>query len=126
MSVLFYWFKEYNIGKCENPTLWIGSHYIAYINFIGEWGSTSFSTGNKRKINDLLNKVDCEIPSIPDEIFDDKPEKYVQNLLVNPSVMSNKCKELLNSKLNLCGMDNRMTWIKNLSDNGHYVAYEKL
>lgn len=117
MGVIFHWFKEYSIKE---------DYYCASIEYAGDCGSTTHSYGNRSKLYNLFEKVNCRIPIISNKIFDDDPEKYVQNLLVNPVEMSKKCQELLDSDLYLNVIeDNRIRWIKELSDEGYYVAYDK-
>lgn len=126
MGVIFHWFKEYEIEKHEHPMSWVNSSYNSSISFIGDCDSTSHSYGNRTKLENLFEEVNITIPNIPDEIFDDEPEKYIQSLLVDPVLMSQKCQELLNSNLDLKDMRDRITWIKELSDKGYYVAYDML
>ena len=126
MGVIFHWFKEYEIEieKIELPMLWGNSHYSSSVKFIGDCGSSSHSYGNRTKLENLFEKVGIMIPNIPDEIFDDEPEKYIQNLLIEPALISKKCQELLNSNFDLKKLEDRIIWIKELSDKGYYVAYD--
>lgn len=126
MGVIFHWFKDYKIETHEIPMTWNVSNYNSSVEFVGDCDSTSHSYGNRTKLQNLFKKVDITIPNIPDEISCEEPEKYIQNLLVEPSVMSKKCKELLDSDLNLNNMEDRIVWIKELSDQGYYVAYDML
>lgn len=126
MGVIFHWFKEYEIEKHEHPISWVNSYYSSSINFRGDCDSTSHSYSNRTKLENLFEEVNIIIPNIPDEIFDDESEKNIQSLLVDPSLMSKKCQELLDSDLDLKDMEDRITWIKDLSDKGYYVAYDML
>lgn len=128
MGVIFHWFKKYEIEQYENPMSWIDSCYNSSINFVGDCGSISHAYGNRTKLVNLFEKVGIVMPNIPDEMFGDKPEneKYIQSLLIKPSVMSQKCQELLDSDLDLKDMEDRIKWIKELSDKGYYVAYDML
>lgn len=126
MGVTFNWFKGYEIIKTENPISWYTTELICSVNYI-EHDSTSHSYGNRSKLQDLFEKVNCRIPTIPDEIFNDEDvEEYIESLLVSPSEMSKKCEELLNSEFDLQDMEDRITRIKELSDKGYYVTYDML
>lgn len=126
MGVIFHWFKEYEIEKHEHPMSWVNSYYDSSVNFVGDCGSASHSYGNRTKLENIFKEVGIMIPNIPDEMFDEEPEKYIQSLLIDPSLISQKCQELLDSDLDLRGMEKRITWIKELSDKGYYVAYDIL
>lgn len=126
MGVIFHWFKEFKIETHEIPISWGISNFDSFVKFVGDCDSTSHSYGNRTKLQNVFKEVEIMIPNIPNEITCEEPEKYVQNLLIKPSIMSQKCKELLNSELDLKDMEDRIIWIKELSDKGYYVAYDML
>ena len=126
MGVIFHWFKEYKIRKDELLISFGIPVYDYYIEYIGDCGSTSHSYGNRSKLQDLFEKVHCMIPVIPNEICDEEPDKYIKEILVEPVKISQKCQELLDSDFYLEDMEERIRWIKDLSDKGYYVAYDML
>lgn len=126
MGVIFHWFKEFKIETHEIPVSWGISNFDSSVEFVGDCDSTSYSYGNRTKLQNIFKEVDIMIPNIPDKISCEEPERYVQNLLIEPSMMSQKCQELLDSELDLKDMEDRIIWIKGLSDQGYYVAYDML
>lgn len=126
MGVIFHWFKGFEIEKHEHTMGWVDSYYSSRINFVGDCDSTSHSYGNRTKLENLFEKVGITMPNIPDEIFEEEPEKYIQSLLIDPPIMSQKCQELLDSDLDLMDMRDRIVRIKELSDKGYYIAYDML
>lgn len=125
MGVIFRWFKNFEVEKIEHP-MWAGSYYDCSFKCVGDWDCTSHSYGNRSILQDLFEQIGGKIPTLPDSISDDEPEKYIQSLLIEPSEMSKKCQELLDSDLYLEDMEDRIGWIKELSDKGYYVAYDML
>lgn len=125
MGVVFNWFKDYKIikniisyGFCEEI-----EYNIEYLN--GD--STSHSYGNRTKLQNIFNKyLNVEIPTIHDYGY---TENYYEKLeLIYPSKMSKLCTTLLNNKdkCDLEDMEDRIIWIKELSDKGYYVSYDML
>ncbi len=125
MGVGFNWFKDYKIIKIENPISWFESSYIYSIEYLNG-DSTSHGYGNRTKLQNLFELVGKSIPTINDEIFCDDVEDYIKNRLIQPAEMSRICDELLNSEFNLLDMEDRIKWIKELSDEGYYVTYDML
>ena len=125
MGVIFRWFKNFEIEKIEYP-MWACSYYDCSFMCVGDWDCTSHSYGNRSILQDLFEQIGGKIPTLPDSISDDEPEKYIQSLLIEPSEMSKKCQELFDSDLYLEDMEDRIGWIKELSDKGYYVAYDML
>lgn len=123
MGVIFHWFKNYKIEEYEHPVSWGISDYDYSVEYIDD-DATSHSYGNRTKLENLFKEVGITIPNISNEIHCEEPEKYIQSLLIEPSVMSLKCQELLDSNLDLNDMEDKIQWIKELSDSGYYVAYD--
>ena len=65
--------------------------------------------------------LNTEIPTIPDYYQED-----INVNLINPSEMSELCDKLLDHKdtYDLEDMEDRIEWIKQLSDEGYYVTYD--
>ena len=106
MSVSFNYFKKYKIMNVGY------GNYIEYI----DGDSVSHGYGNRIKLQNVFREcLNIEIPTIEDTYIDD---------LIEPSQMSIYCSELLNNKkYDLKGMEHRIIWIKELSDEGYYVSY---
>lgn len=75
-------------------------------------------------MENFFKEVGITIPNISNEIHCEEPEKYIQSLLIEPSIMSLKCQELLDSNLDLNDIEDRIQRIKDLSDSGYYIAYD--
>lgn len=128
MGVNFLWFKDYKIEESEYHVHYFGIGYpdpaCSLITFIN-YDDTSHSYGNVSKLQEIFKKINCEIPTIQYTIDYDThtAEKYIQSKLINPSELSKKCQELLDSDIDLDDMRDRIEWIKELSDDGYYVSY---
>lgn len=118
MSTGFNWFKkykfvekEYRIGEIE--------YSVEYLN----GGSTSFSSGNIGKVDDLLEIYgDLWIPRVWDE-YAENP-KVIEGL-IEPKVMSKVCEQILKDiKVDEVDMRDRIEWMKKLSDEGYYMTYD--
>jgi len=116
MGVGFNWFKSYLISE---ETIDYGlSNVIGYHIKYLDGGKTSHSYGNRTKLQNVFNMhCDAEIPNISTEVDVDLE-------LIEPSKMSQMCKELLESDHDLLDMRDRIEWIKDLSDEGYYVSYD--
>ena len=121
VGVGFNWFKNYKIYE---RTIFVGfgedtEYVIEYL----DSDYTSHSYGNRAKLQNIFNKyLNIEIPTISG-FWHIKPELN----LIEPPIMSNYCDKLLtNKKYDLEDMQDRIQWIKNLSEEGYYVSYDML
>lgn len=120
MGVGFNWFKSYKVIEETHIVGWFEEteYRIKYL----EGGSTSHSYGNRTKLQDIFYKyLGVEIPTIQSGSY----MGCVNFKLIEPPVMSQMCEELLENKNNyeLEDMEERIQWIKELSDEGYYVSY---
>ena len=108
MGVNFNYFKNYKIVD--------NFGYGNSIEYIGG-DSVSHSYGNRTKLQNVFYQyLKIQIPVIDDNYIDD---------LIEPSQMSIYCTMLLNNKkYNLNDLEDRIIWIKKLSDEGYYVSYD--
>lgn len=120
MVSYFYWFKEFEMAK------FVGMSCRSKVEFIKDWDYQVHSLENKTELLNLFKEVGCELPSIPKEIYKEEPEKYVSEKLNNPSVMAEKCQELLDGGLLLGNLVEQIIWIKELSDKGYYIMYGEI
>lgn len=116
MSIVFNWFKSYNI-HIEDSILY-NDVTLTY----NGGGSTSHSAGNVGKVQSLMeNYSGKRIPTInPDYIY--SKDEILD--LIKPEEMSNICKLILNN--NECDnvdMRDRIELFKELSDKGYYISY---
>lgn len=118
MGVGFNWFKNYKIIEHEICYGGLGKDVEYGIEYL-DGDSTSHSYGNRSKLQDIFRKyLNVEIPTIDD--YD-----YKEIELIEPCIMSNLCTKLLeNKEYDLEAMEDRIQWIKELSDKGYYVSYD--
>ena len=119
MGIGFNWFKNYEVVP-ETISMGIGE-YTEYKLKYFDGGSTSHSYGNRTKLQNIFRKyLNIEIPTIPDYY-----QEYINVNLIEPNVMSKLCVKLLENKnvYDLEDMEDRIQWIKKLSDEGYYVSY---
>jgi hypothetical protein len=117
MGVGFNWFKSYKI--IENEIDYGMGKYKEYNIEYLDGDSTSHAYGNRTKLQNIFDKyLNIVIPTIPYYGYSED--------LIEPPVMSELCAKLLNNKdvYNLEGMEERIQWIKKLSDEGYYVSYD--
>ena len=112
MKIRFIWFKTFEMQN--------GS-----VNYTGDWDYIKHSRNIKEILERIFEQVGVMLPTIPRDIEEEDAEKYVRGLLIEPSVMSRKCQELLDGELNLEGMEKNIAWLRELSDQGYYLAYEE-
>lgn len=120
MGVGFNWFKNYEVIPIT-ISMGIGEYTEYNLKYING-GSTSHSYGNRTKLQNIFKKyLDTRIPIIPDYCQEDGNVD-----LIEPHLMSKLCDELIKNKsvYNLEDMEDRIKWIKELSDNGYYVSYD--
>lgn len=120
MSIGFNWFKSYKI-KVHKVTK-IFNYDEVELEYIGG-GSTSHSSANIIKVQDLIEKYsEKRIPTICEDWI--KSEEYMLPL-IEPSVMSEICQKILNgTEVDKLEMRNRIEWFKELSDQGYYITYD--
>ena len=112
MKVRFIWFRTFEMQN--------GS-----VNYTGDWDYIRHSRSIKEILERVFEQVDVTLPTIPRDIEEEDAEKYVRRLLIEPTMMSRKCQELLDSDLDLEGMKQNIAWFKELSDQGYYLVYEE-
>lgn len=118
MGVLFHWFKDIKVQiESYHPMCEIAD--IVYI----DGDSTSHSYGNRSKLQNLFReKCGVEIPTIYESLINSENYKFD---LVEPSDMVEYCDKLLSTKeCNIDRFRERIEWIKSLSLQGYYIAYE--
>jgi hypothetical protein len=117
MSTGFNWFTTYEIK--DHTDYWYEDYELHYIG----GGSTSHSSGNIIKVQELLEKY-CgkRIPQINRSWID----SVEYNLdLIAPSEMSNMCDKVLGTtEVDKLDMRSRFEWLKKLSDQGFYISYD--
>lgn len=127
MGVIFKWFKSFSVIE-HDSTGWFQDNYYE-VRFLGG-DSTSHSYGNRSLLQDLFEThLGIQIPTDTYDFFYENPTEFYNNLLIKPSEMSKYCKTILdysNHGVNLYGMEDRILWIKSLSDQGFYVMYDML
>lgn len=121
MGVGFNWFKGYEIIEVKVDTGWYENieYGIKYL----DCDDTSHGYGNRTKLQNIFKKyIGIEIPTISG-YWSTKPDIN----LIEPSTMSSYCEKLLSNKeYELEDMEDRIQWIKELSDKGYYVSYDML
>ena len=113
MSTGFNWFKTYEI-YC------IDEFYDDYsLRYLGG-NSTSHSSGNIIKVQDLLEKYGgVRVPQV------NRHDVYDEPTLIEPEVMSEACVKVLQStEVDEVDMRDRIEWFKKLSDEGYYLTYD--
>lgn len=117
MGVLFHWFKDIEV-RTEMHGLY-EPIYVVYI----DGDSTSHSYGNRSKLQNLFQeKCDIEIPTIYEELIN---SENCKSDLVEPSDMVEYCNKILSTKeCDAICLRDRVEWIKSLSLQGYYIAYE--
>lgn len=118
MGVMFHWFKDIKV-KTEYETYIYAYKEVVYIN----GGCTSHSYGNRSKLQDLfMKKCGIFIPTINEYDIESNDWHFD---LVEPIKMAEYCKIILSDKeCDIYGFRDRLNWIKSLSIQGYYVAYE--
>ena len=119
MSIGFNWFKNYRIiHKIPyNPLFdWYGVEYL-------DGDSTSHSTGNIIKVQNLIEKYSGKIiPSVNEELIDSPIYKLD---LINPEEMVEICNKILaDEEVDKVDMRHRIEWFKKLSEEGYYLTYD--
>jgi hypothetical protein len=121
MGVNFNWFKTHKIieDKIDYGFTQNVDYRIEYL----DGDSTSHGYGNRTKLQDIFRKyLNIEIPTISG-YWSYKPDLN----LIEPTIMSELCNKLLeNKEYDLEDMEDRILWIKELSDKGYYVSYDML
>lgn len=120
MGVGFNWFKSYEVIP-NTISMGIGTYTEYDLEYL-DGGSTSHSYGNRTKLQNIFRKyLDIEIPTIPDYCQEDKNVD-----LIEPAKMYELCTKLLENKklYDLEDMEDRIEWIKELSEEGYYVSYD--
>jgi hypothetical protein len=120
MGVCFNWFKDYEVVP-DMISMGIGTYTEYNLKYI-DGDSTSHSYGNRTKLQNIFRKyLNTEIPTIPDYY-----QESINVNLIEPSEMSKLCSKLLVNKCDydLEDMEDRIEWIKKLSDDGYYVTYD--
>ena len=120
MGVGFNWFKKYEVVP-EVIDMGIGKYTVYNLEHL-DGDSTSHSYGNRTKLQNIFRKyLNIEIPTIPDYCQEDANVD-----LIEPTEMSKLCAKLLENKneYNLENIEDRIQWIKKLSDEGYYVSYD--
>lgn len=120
MSVGFNWFKSYKVIEDEID-YGLGKDIQYSIEYIDS-DFTTHGYGNRTKLQNIFKRyLNIEIPTIRDYGLSYKPTLD----LIEPSIMSEYCNNLLsNNDYNLEDMEDRIEWIKYLSDKGYYVSYD--
>lgn len=122
MSIGFNWFKDYKITK-DILDYGICSYDIYKLEYIGG-SSTSYSSRNIIKVDELLNKYgNVVIPTIDSEFIDSIDYDLG---LIKPNVLSEACEVVIKNLIisDPYDMMDRIKWIKKLSDEGYYVSYD--
>ena len=119
MGVGFNWFKDYKIIEQVDNVGWF--QYVEYKIEYLDYDKTSHSYGNRSKLQDIFNSyLGIQIPTIM-SYYSDIPELN----LIKPKTMYDYCNKLLSDcSYDLEGMEDRIKWIKELSDKGYYVSYD--
>lgn len=118
MGVLFHWFKDIKVKtECE-PYIYAYTK-VVYI----DGGCTSHSYGNRSKLQDLfMKKCGIYIPTINEYGIESDDYDFE---LIEPIKMVEHCKIILSDKeCDIRGFRDRVNWIKSLSTQGYYIAYE--
>lgn len=117
MSIILYWFKGYKINKyAESNKDYFDLELI-------DRRSTSYSAGNVLKIDVLFEKYCGQtIPFVDPEYINDETDDL---RLIDPMIMSEMCTKVLGTKeIDEIDMRDRVSFFKELSDEGYYLAYE--
>lgn len=117
MGALFHWFKNIEV-RAEI----YGMYELADVVYI-DGDSTSHSYGNRSKLQNLFReKCDIEIPTIHEELIN---SENCKSDLIEPSDMMEYCNKILSAKeCDIIWLRDRVEWIKSLSSQGYYIAYE--
>lgn len=118
MGVIFHWFKDIRVRiECE-PYI----YSYAKIDYI-DGDCTSHSYHNRSKLQDLFMKK-CGIYISTINEYGIESDNYEFDL-IEPNKMVEYCETILSDKeCDVCGLRDRLNWIKSLSMQGYYVAYE--
>ena len=117
MSRDFYWFKDMEYVKRE---YWFrGRICETYKPIFYDVHDTSHSVENIGKVQEMLEKYDCRIPSIS---YINVPSE--RPCLIRPSDMYIACCKILNSEMKYPEMRERIEWFKKLSEQNYFLAYE--
>lgn len=118
MGVLFHWFKniEVTIMPCGR-TFSIVS--IIYNN----GGDVSHTYSNRTRLKNLFyDECKIHIPTIDDEMVHDKAHDFE---LIDPKTIVKCCDKILNNEVyKNHDLRERVEWIKQLSLQGYYIAYD--
>lgn len=112
MKVRFIWFKTFEMQN--------GS-----VNYTGDWDYIRHSRSIKEILERVFEQVGITLPTIPRDSKEEDVKMYVLSLLIEPAKMSRKCQELLDDDLDLEGMEQNIAWLRELSNQGYYIAYEE-
>ena len=123
MGIIFHWFKGFEIKESQDY------HNITYFISLMNHHTTEHSAGNVIKIQKLFEGITSkEIPIINRyENFDYKKdaEKYIDSLLIEKEEMMEMCDEVLaHLKGRDSNLEDRVLYIRKLSDLGYYIAYD--
>ena len=123
MEIILYWFKRYKIIESQDY------HHITYFKLLIDHCATEHSAGNVIALQKLFENVTGkEIPTI--DIYTNfyyriDAENYMGSLLIEPEKMMEMCNKVL---AHLKGKDNdledKVLYIRKLSDLGYYIAYD--
>lgn len=119
MSIGFNWFKNYEITHMFADHYWYSYYSLNYL----DGDSTSHSSGNIIKVQNLIEKYGCKrIPQINEEWIDSVDYKLD---LINPEEMVEICNKILaNTECDEVDMRHRIEWFKKLSEEGYYLTYD--
>lgn len=95
------------------------------VNYTGDWDYIRHSRSIKEILEKVFAQVGVTLPTIPRDSREEDAKMYVLRLLTEPSIMSRKCQELLDSDLDLEGMEQNIAWLRELSNQGYYLVYEE-
>ena len=118
MSIGFNWFKEYEFVR-DRADYW----YDVYRIFYNGGGSTSHSSGNIIKVQNLIEKYSGKrIPQVNEYAIDSIDYKID---LIEPIEMVKICNKILeNHDVDEVDMRGRIEWFKKLSEDGYYLSYD--
>lgn len=118
MSTGFNWFKEYEIVR-NRLDYWYDDYRIFY----DDGDSTSHSSGNIIKVQNLIEKYSGKrIPQVNECAIDSIDYKID---LIEPAEMVGICNKILaNTECDEVDMRDRIEWFKKLSEDGYYLSYD--
>lgn len=128
MGIGFNWFKNYKIVEHETISPWGGGENKEYTLEFIDSNSTDFGYGNASRLNMILKQYgDIEIPHIDDIGYYYKEDIEELANLINPKAVSKVCAKFLNdiNEEDEEDLRDRIEWIKEISDEGYFISYDR-